>query len=282
MTMQLSQAGLRFIEKWEELVLYVYDDKVPKRRINGKRQYPEWDGGEVIGTLTIGYGHTDAAGWPKIARNMQITSTQADELLDADLKPCKEAVLRRVKVKLAQGQFDCLVSFVFNAGEGSLAQLLKSTGLNKGNYDQVPKHLMQYVLSKGERMQGLVNRRAGEVALWGREEDEPRDLDEPASDQPEVFSPKAERAPPPGSIVESKTAGAAVATAAAGTIATIQTANENAGVIKAARDNAADLGLFDALGRAVHTPWFPALIIILAATGFIVWDRWRKLQNDHV
>ena len=161
---KISADGRAFIEKWEELVLYVYDDKVPKRRINGIRQCPEWEGGEVIGTLTIGYGHTDAAGYPRIKQGMRITKEQADEILDNDLEPCEADVRRIVKVPLTQHQFDAQVSFTFNCGTGNLKKL--DIRLNQGNYDDIPKRLMQFVSSKGERMQGLVNRRTGEVALW--------------------------------------------------------------------------------------------------------------------
>jgi hypothetical protein len=47
-----------------------------KRRINGKLQYSEEDGGEVKGTLTIGLGHTYAAGSPKIVQGTRVTRDQ--------------------------------------------------------------------------------------------------------------------------------------------------------------------------------------------------------------
>jgi hypothetical protein len=77
MTRQFSDAARnRLLEPWEEFVPHVYDDRRPKRCVNGELQYPEYDGGEVLGTLTIGFGHTDAAGAPKIVQGMRITRAE--------------------------------------------------------------------------------------------------------------------------------------------------------------------------------------------------------------
>ena len=62
--LKIGPGGLDLIKSFEELILYVYDDLVPKKKINGKLQNPEWDGSKPKGTLTIGYGHTNAAADP--------------------------------------------------------------------------------------------------------------------------------------------------------------------------------------------------------------------------
>jgi hypothetical protein len=57
--MHMSQLALdRLTKPWEEFVGYPYDDKVPKRLHPGetRRRYPEWTGGPVRGTITIGFG----------------------------------------------------------------------------------------------------------------------------------------------------------------------------------------------------------------------------------
>ena len=285
MTQSLSPAGRRFIERWEELVLYVYDDKVPLRLINGKRQYVEWDWGPVRGTLTIGYGHTDAAGPPDIYEGMHITAAQADAILDADLAPCMADVRRAVKVPLTQGQFDALTSFDFNCGAGNLAKLVVK--LNQGDYDDVPRRMLLYVNSKGERMQGLVNRRNGEIALWNAPEAAvmpPRRLPPAAADDADAdnFSPKGERVPPPKAMASSKTGSAAVTIGAGGVIASVQAANDAAGQVKEARDNLHDLGLLDWLMAALHHPAFWAGIVIVVLAAFVWFDRRSKLRNEHV
>jgi lysozyme len=164
---ELGKPGLDLIKDFESLVLYVYDDLVPMRKINGKRQYPEWDGSKPKGTLTIGYGHTNAAAFPlKISQGLRITKQKAVEVLSGDLAPCVADVNKLVKVDLTQNQFDALVSFQFNSNRLRTSTLLKK--LNKGQVDAVPAELMKFVMSKGKKLRGLVRRRKAEVELWNK------------------------------------------------------------------------------------------------------------------
>ena len=274
MTQTISQDGLDLIEKWEECVLFVYDDKVPKRRIGGHLQYPEWNGWKPRGTLTIGFGHTDAAGAPKVERGLRIEREEANEILRADLAPCQQNVRRCVKVPLTQHQFDALVSFTFNCGAGNLRKLIVS--LNKGDYDSIPRKLMMYVTSKGERMRGLVNRRAAEISLWNK----PDDADE--AERTEVFSPKGEENDAPKSIAESKTGNSAVALGGGSAVVSIAALNDAAEPIKQAVGNAKELGLVDYISPALHSPIFLVAIGMVGLAVFVWWDRYRKLEEDHV
>jgi len=63
------------------------------------------------GIWTIGYGHTDAAGPPKVVPGMVITKKEADEILRRDLLKYEAAVDKAVIVPLAPNQFDALISF---------------------------------------------------------------------------------------------------------------------------------------------------------------------------
>lgn len=266
----------RLLEPWEEFVGYVYDDKVGKRHIDGRLQYPEWDGGAVKGTLTIGFGHTDAAGLPKIEQGMRVTRAEAGEILSRDLGPCVRAVDRALKVEVTQHQFDMLVDTYFNCPTAAAAAIKL---YNAGQGDRVPAKLLQYVCSKGERMQGLVNRRNAEIA-WGNTPDE---FEAPAAPHPDaVFSPKAERNPPPNTMASSKS-GTAALTIGAGTIATaVQSANEALEPIKRAKGSLDELGLFDHVGVLAHNPTVLACTVVVGLCAFIWWDRRNKLVNDHV
>ena len=157
----INAAGLKLIKSWESFVAYPYDDLLPPV----KGVYREWTGGPVKGTLTIGYGHTDAAKHPlKIKPGLRITEAEACEILDVDLDECEDAVARLVKVPLTPNQRAALVSFQFNTGALASSTLLKK--LNAGDYKAVPEQLLRWVNSKGQRLQGLVNRRNAEIALW--------------------------------------------------------------------------------------------------------------------
>lgn len=268
-----AAARAKLTEPWEECVLYVYDDKVPKRRIGGHLQYPEWDGGAVRGTLTIGFGHTDAAGGLHITQGLRITREQADELLSQDLAPCERRVNSALRVAVTQHQFDTLVDVDFNCPSAlpHCASLV-----NAGRAGEVPRVLLQYTHSHGEFMPGLVNRRNAEIAWWNT----PDDPDE--ADAQEVFSPKAERNPAPKSMASSKTGSAAVTIGAGGAVAALQAANDAAEPIKAAKQNLVELGLFDQLVAALHSPAFLIGIGVVALAVFVWFDRRAKLRSDHV
>jgi len=164
--MVVSQAGLDLIKDFESFVPFWYDDRAPAKGV--KYGYRPWDGGEVKGELTIGYGHTKAAKHPlKPSVGYTITKEEAEEILDVDLDECEQDVNRLVKVPLTQSQFDALVSFQFNTGGLGRSTLLKV--LNRKQYDLVPSELMKWIYDNGTVLRGLVNRRKAEVALWNGE-----------------------------------------------------------------------------------------------------------------
>lgn len=157
--MKTSSNGRALIERYEGLILQSYDDAndhiVPA-------------GGSSRGTLTIGYGHTSAAGAPKVVPGMKITKEQADTILASDLQKVEADVTRLVKVPLNQNQFDALVSFHFNTG--SLGKSTTLRKLNAGDIQGAADGLMMYTRGRvnGQLipMKGLVTRRNEEKALF--------------------------------------------------------------------------------------------------------------------
>lgn len=149
MARRINAAGLSHIMQWEGKRLVAY------------RNFPDepW---------TIGFGHTSAAGIPKVREGMRISDKEAEDILKADLRKFEDRVSRLVKVPLTDNQFAVLVSFDFNTGALHKSTLLKK--LNAGDYDAVPAELMKWVNAGGKRVQGLVNRRAAEAGLWAKGE----------------------------------------------------------------------------------------------------------------
>jgi GH24 family phage-related lysozyme (muramidase) len=167
--MRVSQKGLDFVKSFECFVPHVYDDFCRPRYVNGRLTYPEWKGGAVRGTLTIGYGHTNSAKHPlKIKAGLRITEAQAQQILDVDLDECEGDVNRLVRVPIDQSEFDALVSFTFNCGAGNLRKLI--VPLNRGDYDGTRNKFDAYVRSKGKFMRGLQRRRDDEQRMWDRQE----------------------------------------------------------------------------------------------------------------
>lgn len=114
------------------------------------------------GVLTIGVGHTSAAGDPKVAKGMTITAAQSDAILANDLRSVEKSLYRLVTVPLSQNQFDALVSFVFNVGEGNFAKSTMLKYLNAGDYDGAADQFGMWTKAGGKTMQGLVTRRTAE------------------------------------------------------------------------------------------------------------------------
>lgn len=148
MARRINAAGLSHIMQWEGKRLVAYQD--------------------VAGIWTIGYGHTTAAGIPRVREGMRISDKEAEDILKKDLGKFEDRVSRLVKVPLTDNQFAVLVSFDFNTGALHKSTLLKK--LNAGDYDAVPAELMKWVNAGGKRVQGLVNRRAAEAGLWAKGE----------------------------------------------------------------------------------------------------------------
>lgn len=142
--MKTSAVGRAFIEQWEGLFLHTYDDGT--------------------GVLTIGYGHTTAAGHPHVIPGMTITREEADQILASDLSSVEIDVNRLVKVPLNQNQFDTLVSFHFNTGGLGRSSVLRA--INSNHFSEVPSDLNMWVKGGGHVMLGLVRRRKAEGELF--------------------------------------------------------------------------------------------------------------------
>src|ERR1700722_11157633 len=143
--MQTSANGRKFIEGWEGLFLKTYDDGT--------------------GTLTIGYGHTTAAGRPVVVSGMTIPQPPAGAILAADLASVEAEVSRLVTATIDQNQFDALVSFEFNTGGLGRSSLLIAVNDSKPGAT-VQADFGLWVMGGGRVMQGLVRRRAAEYVLY--------------------------------------------------------------------------------------------------------------------
>ena len=122
------------------------------------------------GVWTIGYGHTG-----DVQPGQSITAKQAEKILRDDLAACGEQVEDQIGVSLSDCQYAALVSFVFNAGAGSLRSSTLRRRLNAGDYDCVPSELAKWVKATDPNtgrkvsLAGLVRRRAAEGELWLRD-----------------------------------------------------------------------------------------------------------------
>jgi lysozyme len=149
--MELSAAGLELIKKSEGYRGCVYLD--------------------VEGYPTIGYGHrlVHPESFPKGISEMQATA-----ILYGDVRDAERAVARMVKVPISQGQFDALVDFVFNLGQGRLADSTLLRELNSGHIAEAGEQLLRWDHAGRHENAGLKARREAELRLWnGAPREEP-------------------------------------------------------------------------------------------------------------
>jgi lysozyme len=149
----LSERGLTLIKSFEGLRLSSYRDSG--------------------GIWTIGYGHTG-----DVRAGKTISELTALTLLQADVMDCETLLHKIVEVPLNQGQFDALVSFLFNVGPGkpgvkSGLRYLKSGSpstllvlLNAGRYQQAAAQFPLWMYAGGQRLPGLLRRRKEEQRLF--------------------------------------------------------------------------------------------------------------------
>ena len=95
-----------------------------------------------------------------------LTDEQVLSLLARDVRRFEKAVTDAVTSDLTQDQFDSLTSFAFNIGVSTFRRSTLLKVLNQGCYSDVPSELRKWNKTNGQIVQGLVNRREKEIALW--------------------------------------------------------------------------------------------------------------------
>lgn len=93
-----------------------------------------------------------------------VPETEAHELLRHDLAIAEAAVRPLTTIPLTQSQFDALVSFTFNVGEGGLEKSTLRRQINQGNWALAKRELMRWVYADGKKLKGLVVVRREEEA----------------------------------------------------------------------------------------------------------------------
>jgi lysozyme len=101
------------------------------------------------------------ASWDRV-----LTAEEIDEILRKDLERFEQGVLRLIKVKLTQGQFDALVSFSFNVGLGNLQNSTLRMKLNRGDYEGAAEQFLVWTKAGGKVLKGLVIRRTHEKEMF--------------------------------------------------------------------------------------------------------------------
>jgi lysozyme len=113
------------------------------------------------GVWTIGHGCTVG-----VHEGMVVSKDTAAKMFARELGHFEIIVGRLVTVPLSQHEFDALVSFTYNCGEGALAGSTLLRELNAGRQHNVPGQLLRWTKGGGRVLNGLVRRRKAEGALF--------------------------------------------------------------------------------------------------------------------
>jgi len=140
--MEYSDKGYALTQEFEGLRLEAYQDQ------GGK-----W---------TIGYGHTG----PDVYRGLSISAEEAIALLKQDVQMAIATVSRLVTIPITQNQFDALVDFTFNLGEGNFASSTLLRRVNVGNDIDAAREFLRWDYVAGEHNAGLARRREAESQMF--------------------------------------------------------------------------------------------------------------------
>jgi len=152
--MFMSQPARLVMRNTEKKVLKYYDD-----------------GGKGKGNCTWGIGtkaHNSPCTKAELAR--VVTDADVEREFSKRLSVAEKAIQRNVTADLTQDQFDALVSFTYNVGEGAASNVYDM--LNDGDFDGAAASILSRVHGherrKGKRVtvfyRGLVPRREQEAA----------------------------------------------------------------------------------------------------------------------
>ncbi len=140
-----SDAGREFIKQQEGLRLRAYRD--------------------VSGATTIGWGHRVLPG----ERRRSVTRWEADQIFSRDIVIAEAAVRDGVSqsVLLTQGQFDALVSFVFNVGPTAFRNSTLLLAVNRSDFDRAKSEFKRWTgAGARSRHAGLAERREREAEMF--------------------------------------------------------------------------------------------------------------------
>jgi lysozyme len=132
------------------------------------------------GVRTIGWGTTSEHNHP-IKADTVWSKAQCDSAFLHDMEKFEAAVRKHVTIELEPWQFDALVSFTYNCGEGNLQKSTLLKKVNAGDFGSwsedeggtgAAAEFPKWNKANGKVLDGLVRRRASESLLFQNITDE--------------------------------------------------------------------------------------------------------------
>ncbi|KXN82840.1 Lysozyme [Leucoagaricus sp. SymC.cos] len=124
---------------------------------------------DLVGLPTVGYGHLcQTSGCSEVPYSFPLTESTATTLLNSDLKTYTKCISDYINDNIKLNQYGALVPWAPNEGCGAAKTSTLVTRLNVGENPNTvaSQELPKWVYAGGQVLQGLVNRRNAEVALF--------------------------------------------------------------------------------------------------------------------
>jgi lysozyme len=134
---------------------------------------------DSVNKLTIGWGHTNDLG-RQFDSSAAWTRQDCDGEFVKDMRVFARRVNSLVRVPLNQDQFDALISFCYNCGQGNLAKSTLLKKVNAGDMAGAAGEFRKWVNGGGRPLKGLVRRRGFEARLFRGIHDASFDGDPPS------------------------------------------------------------------------------------------------------
>lgn len=143
--MELSHEGFDVLHEREGLELTAYLDST--------------------GVLTIGLGHTTAAGYPVVYEGMTITEEEAEAIFHNDCEMFRREVEYAVTEPMSQHEHDAVCSFLYNIGSTNFLNSTFLQRLNAGDHPGAAEAMLWW-----DKPPEIQSRRRGEYEqfLYGR------------------------------------------------------------------------------------------------------------------
>ena len=115
------------------------------------------------GKWTIGYGHTKG-----VREGQRIDKRTAEKYLQQDIEYFEGFLAKEPYAEeITQGQWDALVSFIFNLGVGNyLSSTLRKKIMRDVDEPSIPDEFRRWVHSNGKVQPGLLKRREWEAQMY--------------------------------------------------------------------------------------------------------------------
>jgi lysozyme len=177
----INQAGIELIKAWEGCKLKAYKD--------------------VAGVWTVGYGLTSGAGFIEVGPDTVLTQDEADWYLEQVVDKFASQIRPMIAGQINENQFAAFVSLAYNIGVGAFKRSSALKHFNAGRIELVPDAMRMWKKAGGKTVQGLINRREAEVALFLK----------PIAKPAPVVAPKQRSTPAQSRTVQASVAQAASA-----------------------------------------------------------------------